>query len=184
MAQINRRQGGAGWFGYATRPGALNWWVWTRIYMVSKKILQVGSPLLLEAEPFLPKSWLPNSTSAGIHGVKNGSNLRAIARIEYLSLIARISGHVRRREALIDCTRRAPPDSLPPFNLTCHGWVKLRRQMLHSSYARMMTPPFNFFRAEPLKPVHGSFLAVIGTTHRAVPRKTSKKGSDTAQYLR
>jgi hypothetical protein len=47
-----------------------------------------------------------------------GGTLRVIACIEDPPLIARILGHVRQRELLIDSTPRAPPDSLPSLNLT------------------------------------------------------------------
>ena len=47
-----------------------------------------------------------------------GGKLRVIASIEDPPLIAKILGHVRRRELLIASTPRAPPDSLPLLNLT------------------------------------------------------------------
>jgi hypothetical protein len=62
--------------------------------------------------------------SASIHLVdietclECGGKVRVIACIEDPPLIARILGHVRQRELLIDSTPRAPPDSLPSLNLT------------------------------------------------------------------
>jgi len=47
-----------------------------------------------------------------------GGTLRVIACIEDPPLIAKILGHVRRREALFDSTPRAPPGLLPLPNLT------------------------------------------------------------------
>jgi hypothetical protein len=44
--------------------------------------------------------------------------MSVIACIEEPPLIAKILGHVRRREALIGSTPRAPPDLLPALNLT------------------------------------------------------------------
>jgi hypothetical protein len=44
--------------------------------------------------------------------------LRVIASIEDPPLIARILGHVRRREILSDSTPRATPDSRPALNPT------------------------------------------------------------------
>ncbi|MDT8321366.1 MAG: hypothetical protein RQ826_12645 [Xanthomonadales bacterium] len=50
--------------------------------------------------------------------------LRVIACIENPPLIAKILGHIRRREALIDSTPRTPPDSLPVPNLIKNGWAQ------------------------------------------------------------
>jgi hypothetical protein len=47
-----------------------------------------------------------------------GGTLRVIACIEDPPLIAKILGHVRRREALSDGTPRAPPGSLLLPSLT------------------------------------------------------------------
>jgi len=47
-----------------------------------------------------------------------GGTLRVIACVEDPPLIAKILGHVRRREARFDSTPRAPPDSLPRLHLT------------------------------------------------------------------
>jgi len=56
-----------------------------------------------------------------------GGRLRVIACVEDPPLIAKILGHVRRREALFDSTPRAPPDWLPRLNLTRRGWSEVQK---------------------------------------------------------
>jgi hypothetical protein len=73
-------------------------------------------------QPPAPMSWMQRLRRVFAIDIETcpacGGTLRVIACIEDPPLIARILGHVRQRELLIDSTPRAPPDSLPSLNLT------------------------------------------------------------------
>ena len=73
-------------------------------------------------EPLVPMSWMQRLKRVFAIDIETcpecGGKLRVIACIEDPPLIAKILGHVRRREALIGNTPRAPPDLLAERNLT------------------------------------------------------------------
>ncbi|MEJ2401555.1 MAG: hypothetical protein P8Y52_09205 [Xanthomonadales bacterium] len=55
---------------------------------------------------------------------QRGGTLRVIACIEDLLPIAKILGHIRRREALIRNTPRSPPDLQPELTPSRDGWAE------------------------------------------------------------
>ena len=71
-------------------------------------------------KPPAPMSWMQRLKRVFAIDIETcpecGGRLRVIACVEDPPLIAKILGHVQRREALFDGTPRAPPGSLP--NLT------------------------------------------------------------------
>lgn len=72
--------------------------------------------------PPAPMSWIQRLKRVFAIDIETcpmcGGTLRVIACVEDPPLIAKILGHVRRREARFDSTPRAPPDSLPRLHLT------------------------------------------------------------------
>ena len=71
-------------------------------------------------KPPAPMSWMQRLKRVFAIDIETcpecGGRLRVIACVEDPPLIAKILGHVQRRDALSDGTPRAPPGSLP--NLT------------------------------------------------------------------
>jgi hypothetical protein len=72
-------------------------------------------------KPTAPMSWMPRLKRVFAIDIETcpecGGKLRVIASIEDPPLIAKILGHVRRREALAGSTPRAPPELLPELDL-------------------------------------------------------------------
>ena len=72
-------------------------------------------------KPLAPTSWMQRLKRVFAIDIETcpecGGKLRVIASIEDPPLIAKILGHVRRREALAGSTPRAPPELLPELDL-------------------------------------------------------------------
>jgi hypothetical protein len=86
-----------------------------RAYIVPRRPKRVDSD-----KPPAPMSWMQRLKR--VFAIETcphcGGELRVIASIEDPLLIAQILGHIRRRETLIECTPRAPPEPLPLLNRT------------------------------------------------------------------
>lgn len=87
-----------------------------------QRIVPRRSPRIDADQPTAPMNWMQRLKRVFAIDIQTcpecGGKLRVIACIEDPPLIAKILGHVRRREALFDRTPRAPPGSLPLPNLS------------------------------------------------------------------